>query len=180
MEVDVPGGCPASSEEPGGIKNTHGSRPVNNNIARTKNLYNAKSKGPFNIFIQLKDEAEVTYISPLLIGRDLTRANVQGIKNIKKLNKKRVLVEFSSALTANHMINNYEKFLKDSYAAFIPSHLIECKGVIRVDRDMTVEEVTINIEVENYKINKIRRIQKKTIDKGIEKKNRHKLYGNCF
>lgn len=162
MITDEPGGSPANCNEP------HGGENMSKNTI--KNVFNVKSKAPFNIFIQIKEESNIDYISPLLIGRELTKAKIQEIKTIKKLNKKRVMVEFNTFSAANYLVYNFEKVLNNSYVAFVPSHLIQCKGVIRIDKDMSENEVEENLETDNFKLLKVRRIQKRIIENGSEKR----------
>lgn len=128
------------------------SEPINSGTAtphvyveKPLSFFDTKSKGPFNIFVQILNGQEPKYISPLLIEKELFKANVKGINKIKKLNKKRILIEFTGAELANNFVKNQKQFLSNELEAFISKHLIECKGVIYLNNEITEQEALENI-----------------------------------
>lgn len=132
-------------------------------IEKLPNFYNSKSFGPFKVFINIKSDNESNYISPILIGKILINGKVKGIKEIKKLGKKKITVEFESGDLANSFIKSKINGL-DKYNIYIPQHLMSSTGVVMIDRNVSDKEIMENLIVYNRKIIQVRRLNKRVVN----------------
>lgn len=100
-------------------------------VEKPPNYYNNKSFGPYKVFINSKSDKESNYISPILIGKILINGKVKGIKEIKKLGRRKITVEFENGILANAFIQSKIKEL-DNFNVYIPQHLMSSTGVVMI------------------------------------------------
>lgn len=130
-----------------------------NNQQKEINLFSPFAKGPYQVYVQKKDIDQST-LTPLNVGKILNNKKIKGIKLIKKIGRKRIAVEFETGQDANNFTKQVEHEMKD-YAAFIPSHLVTCEGLIRVDKDMDEEEILNNLKTRQNNVKRVRRLNKR-------------------
>lgn len=137
------------------------------NIAYNKYLikhYNYGDTGPFLVLIRSNQlDRNLGNIHPIKIGRELRKANIQGISKITRKGKQILGIEFFSIKSANDFIDS--DFPKNNnLETAIPVSLVTCRGVVRgIPVDVTPIEFTENTK-SPAKIVSARRISKKSID----------------
>lgn len=110
----------------------------NNGITFKKYLYNSDNDvGPFRIIIERKEKP----INKITIGYLLKKLKLNnGLMDMKKNGKKRVIAYFKTAIDANAVLNYNTKELE--YNFFLPENFISVKGVIAgIPDDITIEEI---------------------------------------
>lgn len=72
---------------------------------------------------------------------------------------------FMNAITANNFLHSNYPIL-EGIRAFIPSHLVSSKGIIRnIDREITEDEIMDNIETEDKRqVLKVERLKRRSTD----------------
>lgn len=105
-------------------------------------------------------------ISALKIAEILRNNNLcRDIIEIKKVGRNRVVVHFSSIISANNIIDS-PVFASRGYKTYIPSYLISRCGIIKgVDIDYTDEQLLHMISCNSYNINYVKRLNRRiTVD----------------
>lgn len=124
-----------------------------------KILYDYKSPGPFEVFVESK-EKNIGHYHNLALAKIIYESNFKGLKQINKKGKNRIGVVLSSYIEANEFLEHFSK--TQNLNVFIPSHKVTCKGIIRnVDLDIDIEKNVEIIKAKNNKVLESRRFNRK-------------------
>lgn len=121
---------------------------VGKNFERmVRNRYQVTDGGPFFIYVEHK-QLNVGNLHPMSIGRILEPLIEfdQCINEITAVGRNRVKLIVNNALQANKIVQS-EVFPANKLVAYIPSHCIEKKGVVRmVDTSFSDDEILKRIK----------------------------------
>lgn len=124
---------------------------------------------PFTVYIESNDK-NIGQLRDMYVGKLLFQNGIEGVSKIARKGRNRVGVEFSSLKQANNFLNS-EFPKKNNLKAFIPQHLISCKGIIReIDPSLSVESILKNIKASNNcpVLGVQRMLRKKEIDGKVQ------------
>lgn len=155
MDQDPPG-TPLPGEE----RRSDTEKTTEKITQKQPNFYSDQTRGPFKVFVTPKNDSVNKFISPIFVGKTLINKKVAGVKEISKLGRKKVTIEFNNGKYANEFIKlNITEF--ESYDMYIPQHLMSCTGSVMIDKNETIEEITNNMECGGRKIMNVRRLNKR-------------------
>lgn len=149
--------------------------PANNNLkndntkqkkAFQKRFFSDKDLGPFEIYVQHKEKNVGNY-NILSIAKEIFNMKLDEIIKINKKGKNRIGITFSNYKVANNLLQN-NLLENKGYEAFIPSHHLQCKGIVRfVDKNLTEEEIKEFSSTNSFvsKILEVRRLNRRVIEK---------------
>lgn len=130
-----------------------------------KKLFNLRSdkynSDNIYVYIEKTNCQDIGRLHPMIVGHILhKKLNIKNIKEIKTVGRNRVKIQFNSIYEANNLVNN-EFLASENLKAYIPSHLLETKGIIRgVDTNFDVEYLKENI-ISTSIVTDIKRTHKK-------------------
>lgn len=134
---------------------------VNKSISNFSPIkYDNFDLGPFVVMI----ESESGVLSYQKVGKVLCNNPEFGVTKVAKRGRNRVALFFDTSKKANKFLDASEFLEYNKYKAFIPFHLISCKGLLRdVDINFSEEEILNNLRPigTNREIFHVRRIKKK-------------------
>jgi len=99
-------------------------------LEKDTNLYSSSDNPSFLVHVHSISDNSLNPSHPLLISRTLSKLAYSDIKEIKKLGRGKVLVEMSSAKSANNLIFN-PILAKENLKAFIPVYRTIRSGIIK-------------------------------------------------
>lgn len=103
-----------------------------------KILYNYRSPGPFEVYVESKDKNIGNYHT-IALAKIIYESDFSGLEQINRKGKNRVAVVFSSYLEANKFFEHFSK--NPDLNVFIPTHKVTCKGVVRhVDLNLVLDQ----------------------------------------
>ncbi|KAI4465071.1 hypothetical protein MML48_3g00013472 [Holotrichia oblita] len=107
--------------------------------------YTGQDQTPYQVYVESIDK-NIGQLRDMAFGSLLMKAKVEGVKVIERRGRNRLAVEFSSMTAANLFLKS--SFIKNNeLRAFIPRHLISCKGIIRrIDPNLSDEFILENIK----------------------------------
>lgn len=155
---------------PGEVNRSTSHSNRKSNISVIPKLYNSIATGPFEVYVQYYNKSlpeERKTIHPMLIGKILKKAGINGIKALNPKGRSRTAVIFNCAKNANNFLNNAE-LEKNNLMGFIPAHLVSCQGVVRHIHPSLQEEEILNNLQSPAKVLQIRRLNRRvTEDTGV-------------
>lgn len=63
-------------------------------------------------------------------------------------------------------MRDFRKFMNKGFQAFVPKHLVQCRGVVRIDKEITDEEIKENTKIQDKKLIEVKRINKRVTKNG--------------
>ena len=143
--------------------------------------YRSTDQGPYAVYIESK-EKNISGLSDIKIGKLFYEGNVPGIKSIEKRGRNRLAVEFNSFNNANTFLNSNIDSI-NNWKAYIPSHLISNKVVIRnIDKEISEEDIKKNLRTDDDReVLSIRRIKRRRIlqpNQDVEKSDHQPQFDN--
>jgi hypothetical protein len=129
--------------------NINNSTNSNLPMAETGNLYGKSDSAPFLVYIESLPESKVTSMHPTVLGKKLFDSNVNGIVEVKRSNRNRVVCSFESAGSANMFVNS--SFSRDNNVrVYVPSFQLERIGLLRnVDPSLSENDIYENLQTSN-------------------------------
>ena len=94
-----------------------------------RQTFSPQSIGPFNVMVESIDK-NLGKLHPAAVGYKLKQNNIIGVIETSFVGKNRIKVEFNDHHYANSFIT-HPILQKENWKAYIPSHILYRKGVIR-------------------------------------------------
>jgi hypothetical protein len=137
-------------------------KPVDNDV----DLYGNKDNEPFMVYVEsLPGNGNIGNIHPLAMGKKLFSNNIDGVAEVKRSGKNRVICNFQSASAANRFVrSNFGK--NNNLNVYIPKFQLERLGLIRnIDTSLTEAEILENLNMSNdVPILSVKRLNKLVTD----------------
>lgn len=123
----------------------------------------------FYVFLESTDDKNVGRLHPMYVGHILLKKlKIANIISINSTGRNRIKVSMKSAFDVNNLINN-KQLEAEHLRAFVPSYLVERKGIIR-GVDTRFDESYVKDNLESYSpILDIKRMHRKTVVDGSDK-----------
>ncbi|KAJ8679859.1 hypothetical protein QAD02_015646 [Eretmocerus hayati] len=151
---------------------------ANKNETSKYKEFGKEDNGPFIMFLQRVDN-KPERINALLVNRFLINKfdNSEVFDECKPIAKNKVRIKVFSKKVANEILKLPE-WKNQGMEIFIPNHLMERQGVIKVPTDLTEEEIMKNLEANHpifgpVKVTKVRRFFTRKVNR--ETKQREKI-----
>jgi hypothetical protein len=118
--------------------------------ADINSFYDETDVEPFIVHIEsLPGTGNIGNIHPLAMGKKLFSSKIEGVSEIKRSSKNRIVCTFKSSVSANSFVSsNFGK--ENKLNVYIPSYQLERTGIVRhIDTDLSEEEIFENLKVSN-------------------------------
>lgn len=150
------------------VQSNNRAKNENNNNKKVfqKRFFSEYDLGPFEIYVQHKEKNIGNY-NILSIAKEIFNLKSEEIIKINRKGKNRIGVIFSNYKGANKFLQN-DVLVNKGYEAFIPSHHLQCKGIVRfVDKNLTEEEIKEFSSINSLvtKIVEVRRMNRRVVEK---------------
>jgi len=129
-------------------------------INKENKLYTSTDCPPFLIHVHSVSEGSLNPTHPLLISRTLSHIAYSDIKEIKKLGRGKVLVELTSAKSANNLILN-PKLAEENLKAFVPTYRTIRSGIIKDIPQHYEEGELLEFLDSPFKVVEVRRLNRR-------------------
>nr|XP_022907904.1 uncharacterized protein LOC111419355 [Onthophagus taurus] len=126
------------------------------------NRYCCMDLPPYVVYVESLDKS-IGNLHDMQVGKKLFESGLRGILRVDKRGRNRIEAEFNNYNNANEFLSCF-LVKKENWRAFIPSHRVTCKGIIRgVDTSLSEETILKLIKTENRReVLHIRRLKRKT------------------
>jgi len=129
-----------------------------------KTLYSSSDQPPYIVHVYSNNNNEDPLIGsmhPLLISRTLSKIAYSEIKEIKKIGRGKILVEMTSAKTANNLVQN-SNLMKENLIAFIPTYRTIRTGIVKDIPQHFDESNLLEFFDSPFKVIEVKRLNRRT------------------
>jgi len=133
-----------------------------------KILYSTSDCPPYIVHVYSSEDSSSSPTHPLLISRTLSQIAYFDIKEIKKIERSKILAEMTSAKTANNLVQN-TRLEKENLKAFIPTYRTIRTGIMRDIPQHFDEFELLQFFDSLFKVIEVKRLNRRIIINGETK-----------